>query len=87
MERAPANGHVEYAPYELTEQHGAASKRQKLLEMQRKFKIGPAGGAEGLIGDYVKSVPYTSSRPHLGSKSGRLHLERESKIRAVLRWV
>ncbi|GAB7354986.1 hypothetical protein MBLNU459_g5598t1 [Dothideomycetes sp. NU459] len=69
----PVKGDVNYAPYECLEKDLTLTnaQRQDLREQHRRFCIYPSGGEEGLIGDYVRHVPYSSDKKTFSGKTGR----------------
>lgn len=83
--RSPVKGEVNYAPYECTERDITLNKaqRQELQEQHRRFRIFPSGGEEGLIGDYVRHVPYNSEKKSFFGKTGRDAFERELQSKSL----
>ena len=81
---------VNYAPWEVTEQHTVLTKdeRHELRHMHEVFQISvfppPPEGASTLIGDYVKFVPYNSEKRSF-RKLGRAGFDCESFKHAHVR--
>ncbi|KAL1306291.1 hypothetical protein AAFC00_004376 [Neodothiora populina] len=73
FQRGPVKGAVNYPPYECNENDGVLTKpeRDELLMQHKRFKIYPSGGDEGLIHDYVRSVPYSSNKKTFSGRTGR----------------
>lgn len=68
---------VNYQPWECSETHSSVAKetRIELAEKHNEFQIHPRGGADGLIGDYIKTLPYNSDKKRGVGNAGRTKFE------------
>ncbi|KAK4991477.1 hypothetical protein LTR66_006545 [Elasticomyces elasticus] len=71
--KAPIKGNVNYPPFECSNQYSCLSDDDKvaLTEQHRRFQIYPSGGSDGMIGDYVRHIPYSSEKKTFFGKTGR----------------
>lgn len=85
--RGPVNGVVHFSPFECTESDPALdpTERKELKHQQQRFKIFPAGGDDGLIGDFPRHIPYSSDKKTFQGKTGRNGFDRKYSGRRCIK--
>ncbi|KAI5367388.1 Putative transcription regulator HTH, APSES-type DNA-binding domain-containing protein [Septoria linicola] len=72
--RGTQQGQVNYPPFECTDDSLCLNnhQRRELADQHERFQIFPSGrNHEGLIGDYVRHIPYSSEKKSFLNKTGR----------------